>query len=884
MLANNPTNEELYKYLRESRLFRKLPENFLKQLVPLSEYIEFEEGTTIIPEGKVNQKIFFLVEGTVTVYAQGELILKLSRIGDIFGEMSIISNSPTSAAVVAETKAKVFTVDAKNVHSNQESIENWQRQAILYRIFSVILTDKLALTTAKAKRFEETNRSLHETQGALKGINQEILDSNLSLEKEVLERKAAEAKLLEQATELAGAEALQRHQNNILESILNNMTDAVVVIDENQKLIHSNPKAKDIFGKDNNKKTNQMYTNGIFKDDMITPYTNPELPITRALQGENIPLEELYVKNEYNPEGVWLHVSASPLIDEFGISQGGVSVLRDFTKDKKIKQALLKAKENAEATAQAKSDFLATMSHEIRTPLNGVLGMATLLENTSLDHEQSDYINNIKISGQTLLTVINDILDYSKIEAGKLELEDAPFSLKDCVKESFSIVSSRAQEKNLPLEEQFYEKLPEFIYGDTIRTRQILINLVNNSIKFTDKGKITIIVTHLSVQDDFHEIQFTVQDTGIGVPASRIPHLFESFSQVDSSTTRKYGGTGLGLAICKKLVDLMGGRIWVESTLGEGSRFNFTIKCKEAKNVQQLNSKHHQNKKKAIFDSELGKKYPLHILVAEDNKMNQKLIIKVMSKLGYEIIIAKNGKIALDRVQKEKFDMIFMDLDMPEMGGIEATQKIIKIMGDNAPFIVSMTASAMEAERKKCSEIGMAGYLTKPLVLDQLQETLCIFGDKVKLKEQQADHPPIEAIKKDIIPQQFAEQHPLSILVAEDNKMNQKLIMKVLEKLGYQTVLAENGLVALNVAKEKIFDLILMDLDMPEMGGIESAEKILAHYQDNTPPQIVALTANVLEEQKKKCYDIGMCDYLTKPLMLAKLKTILEDISQRLQN
>ena len=397
-----------------------------------------------------------------------------------------------------------------------------------------------------------------------------------------------------------------------------------------------------------------------------------------------------------------------------------INLQNEIQERKRIEKDLLKSKEAAETATIAKSEFLANMSHEIRTPMNAVIGLTGLLLGTELTQEQRDSVETIRTSGDGLLSIINDILDYSKIDNGKMELEIQPFDVAGSIEDAIDLVASNASEKGLTIAYEVDCNTPKMIIGDPTRLRQVLVNLLSNAVKFTSSGEVRISVLSKSVEDGRFEIHFAVRDAGIGIPENKMSCLFKSFSQVDLSTTRRYGGTGLGLAISKRLVELMGDRIWVESEFGKGSIFHFTILARGS-SLKPATGR--ESSRRIETKMQTNPRHPLRILIAEDNIINQKVILKMLNKLNYHADVAANGLEVLAALERQAYDVVLMDVQMPEMDGLDAAKKI-REKWPEGPKIIAITAYAMQGDREKCIASGMNDYITKPVNLDELRSAL----------------------------------------------------------------------------------------------------------------------------------------------------------------
>ena len=565
----------------------------------------------------------------------------------------------------------------------------------------------------------------------------------------------------------------------------------------------------------------------------------------------------------------WNELTISPLWNEQGKLSYFVGVTRDVTDRKWAEQVVKKAQATAEASSRAKSEFLANMSHEIRTPMNGIIGMTELTLDTELTANQREYLEAVKVSADGLLSVINDILDFSKIEAGKLDLDPIEFDLRETLDNTLKPLAMRAHQKGLEVTYDVASEIPDILVADSVRLRQIWVNLVGNALKFTTTGEIGIEVSIESITSNNAVLHFKVNDTGIGIPQENLETIFEQFSQADGSTTRRYGGTGLGLTISAQLVNLMGGRIWVESEVGRGSTFHFTVNLGiSAAQPRQHNQLH------------LAQLKDLSVLVVDDNATNRRILDEMLKRWGMKPTLAASGPTALATLRQgtqttSHFQLIIVDCVMPEMDGFSLIEQIQRDDSYSKPVVMMLTSDKLTGDTARCRDLGIACHLVKPVMQAKLLNSILNALGVARVQENQSG-----STSSIVSAPVSGDMKQLQILLAEDNVVNQKVAVRILERQGHNVEVAENGKEALKLLESRTFDVVLMDVQMPEMNGFEATACIRSlERTTGAHLPIIAMTANAMKGDRERCLAAGMDGYVSKPIKIPELLEALQTLT-----
>ncbi len=701
------------------------------------------------------------------------------------------------------------------------------------------------------------NLKLRRDVGELRHIESDLREAQGELERRVSLRTAelrrTNENLLSEVEERRKTETELRAKNQLLDRLLSTAATGIFTVDAKQTVTSVSDEFCGITG--------------FAKEEVIGKpcHTFAEEPCSescglfRLKLGQRVAHKHCTIRTK---DGRLLHVlkNAVPVISDEGTLEGGLESFVDVTE-------LIEARNNAEKANRAKSEFLANMSHEIRTPMNGVLGMTELALATDLTPEQQDYLNTVKFSADALLTIINDILDFSKMEAGKFDLFHEDFYLNDCVADTLNTLAGQAHAKGLELAYEVDESVPIRVVGDAGRLRQILVNLVGNAIKFTDRGEVVVRVTAEAISSNQALLRFSVSDTGLGISEDKKALIFEAFEQVDGSSTKRVGGTGLGLAVSKKLVGLMGGEIGVESEIGRGSVFHFSIPFTVADAAFSSSS---QGKKKDLQG--------LRVLIVDDNATNRRILAETMKQWGMRPTSVKSGWAALSAVaaQSEKnqpFDLALVDCMMPEMDGFQLAKRIHEDDALKVGNIIMLTSGGLPGDAARCDKVGIARYLTKPVKQADLFDAVTWVVKPHSGKETRRSLDGRQTVKQ--------STRSLKILLVEDNPVSQKVACKLLERMGHRVQVAENGVEAVEISKKSDFDAILMDVQMPEMDGFEAVRLIRERERaEGLHTPVIAMTAHAMKGDKERCLKAGMDAYVPKPIKPKAVSRVLDDVAQ----
>ncbi|MBX3011045.1 MAG: PAS domain S-box protein [Caldilineaceae bacterium] len=700
--------------------------------------------------------------------------------------------------------------------------------------------ENVILTSGQAVENEET---LTTAEGIPHTVITKKIAHRLTTGKKILVgtiRDITERKQME--VQLEQKEALMRH-------LLDAIPDIIFYKDRNGAYLGCNKAFEKTIGLPERELIGKT-TAELFPNDKVQEYQAQDNLVLR--QRKLINVEQAILA--YDGRHVLLDTLLTPFYAPSGELLGLLGICRDITERKEAENELRTAKEAAETANQTKSAFLSTMTHELRTPMNGVLGLTNLLLDTDLNTEQLDLVNTIRSSGDTLMNLINEILDFSKIEANKLELEQSNFDLRRCIEETLDLVASQAAAKGLDLAYLVDNEVPTQICQDVARFRQILINLLSNAVKFTDQGEVMVLANIQQQTESHWELHVAVQDTGIGIPAERFDRLFHSFSQVDASTNRRFGGTGLGLAISQRLAELMGGHMWVESAVGNGSTFHFTIQAR--KTSPSPAARHYDE----LIDTDLLNLRNRRILVIEDSEAIRRFLTQLLASWEVNARFPKQFDEARLIWQVEQCDALIIDANLTALNTLQVVERLHQ-QRPNLPIVLLTQLGERLPDDQRRSHLAT---VSKPIHSSQLHDALVTV-----LSNQTVTTP--KPVRSSTMDGEMGQRHPLKILLAEDNRVNQKVATGLLAKHGYRADVVANGVEALEALKRQPYDLILMDVNMPEMDGLTATRTIRATLPAQDQPHIIALTANAMNDDYKRCLNAGMNDYISKPIRVADL-------------
>jgi len=696
------------------------------------------------------------------------------------------------------------------------------------------------------KRTEQALRDAHdELEQRVKERTAELASANEELKREIADRKRVEEDLA--------------HERFLLVTLLEHSPDYIYYKDADSRFLRISKALARKYGLSDPSEAVGKSDLDFFDAEEAQQYRADELEIIRTRKPIVDKEEE-----QISPEGQPVCVSTTklPLYDAEGGVIGTFGISRDITDRKRAQQQLQGAKEAAESASRAKSDFLANMSHEIRTPMNAIIGMTELLLDSQVTAQQREFLSAVQESGEALLAIINDILDFSKIEAGRLALERAAFDLEENIGDAMKLLAVRAHDKGLELAYHIRPDVPALLIGDRIRLRQVIVNLVGNAIKFTEQGEVVLDIGRRSQSDNELELHFAITDTGIGIPKEKQAAIFAAFEQIDTTTTRRHGGTGLGLAISSRLVDLMGGRIWVDSEVGRGSTFHFTAQFALARG-ERVGAR--PAKPVILRDTP--------VLVVDDNATNRQILEEALRAWGMKPTVVPTAPDALRLLREahqsgQDYSLVLTDAHMPEMDGFSLAEQIGQDTELHSTVIMMLTSADRPEDVDRCERLGIAAYLTKPIRQSELLDAIMLALGVITTED--------EAVGKPMA-RRPSRLRPLRVLLAEDSLVNQKLTVALLRREGHTVTVAKNGREAIAASGSQDFDVVLMDVQMPEMDGFEATAVIRAkEKQTGTHIPIIAMTAHALKGDRERCLEAGMDEYVAKPIHAEQLFDAIE--------
>lgn len=815
------SHNDLFQLFRRMPVFGGIETGTLEWLLESSSTIKVVAGDYLFREGDTANSFFVILEGTVAAERswQGEAV-ELQRLatGDCVGEMAIMEVKSRSASVRAIENVAAIEVTRRTLQ--QLSQQNLEQYAILM----------MNMGREVSRRLGQANNRLFE-----------------------LDQSSPQPRAWPDQTNIA-------QELDMFRMLMEHLPDSIYFKDRNSQFLRVNRAQFAKLGFSSEAGVIGKTDADFFSDELATSARQDELEIMRT--GEPI-MDKIEYLTWANFPDTWASATKLPWRDAAGEVVGTFGLSRDVTRRVTAEKKLQKAKEEADQANRAKSDFLANMSHEIRTPMNAIIGMSELLLESKLTDGQREYVTMVLSSGESLLALINDVLDFSKIEAGKFDLDHEPFELRDVASNTIRTLAVRAHSKKIELAFSAAEDVPDYLVGDRHRIRQIIVNLLGNAIKFTEEGEVVLDIILVEKAASHAVIRVEVRDTGIGIPESKRQQVFQDFEQADASTTRQYGGTGLGLAIAKRLVEMMDGEIGVTSTEGEGSTFFFTAKLEVSSEAAP--------EKSAVSSQIIG----TEALVVDDNETNRRILCQMLNNWGLHPIAAESGETAI-RVLKEyasrdqQLPLVMTDFCMPGMDGVEMIEEIRRQPEISDAKIIMLSSGFRGETEDRCAELGVDERLMKPLKQSEVFDTIVSVLEDLDYQQQ-----PIE-LEKVGLDEEPSET--LRVLLAEDNAVNQRLAVAVLDRQGHEVTVANNGSEAVEKWQGGDFDLVLMDVQMPEMDGFEATAEIRrleAQRPDNQRTFIIAVTARARRSDRQNCLDAGMDDYMAKPIRIANLADIL---------